>query len=128
MVCVHTDTAVCICFRYGGGREAEEHVPRRLDGHLADPLREGVRNEVCEKLLRVGRLFRYYHQFETLILNILLYGADSWSTTEAMRQRLRVFHARCVRGMCRVSRKHTWAHHISTAELERRLGVDSIVH
>ena len=43
-----------------------------------------------------------------------------------MRQRLRVFHARCVRSMCRVSRKHTWAHRLSTAELERRLGVDPI--
>ena len=64
--------------------------------------------------------------YETLILNILLYGGESWSATAAMRQRLCVFHARCVRGMCRVSRKHTWAHHLSTAELERRLGVDSI--
>ena len=64
--------------------------------------------------------------YEGLILNILLYGGESWSVTAAMRQRLRVFHARCLRGMCRVSRKHTWAHHISTAELERRLGVDSI--
>ena len=64
--------------------------------------------------------------YEGLILNILLYGGESWSVTAAMLQRLRVFHARCLRGMCRVSRKHTWAHHISTAELERRLGVDSI--
>ena len=43
-----------------------------------------------------------------------------------MRRRLRVFHARCVRGMCRVTRKHAWAHHITTEELERRLGVDPI--
>jgi len=43
-----------------------------------------------------------------------------------MRQRLRVFHAQCVRGMCRVSRKHTRQHRISTAALEKRLGLDSI--
>eukprot|EP00966_Prymnesium_polylepis_P311942 7207934-Prymnesium_polylepis.1 len=43
-----------------------------------------------------------------------------------MRQRLRVFHAQCVRGMCRVSRKHTRQHRISTATLEKRLGLDSI--
>ena len=43
-----------------------------------------------------------------------------------MLDRLRVFHARCVRSMCRVSRKHTWQHHISTGELEQRLGVDAI--
>ena len=64
--------------------------------------------------------------YEVLILAILLNGAESWSVTEVMRRRLRVFHARCVRAMCRVSRKHTWEHHISTATLERRLGIDSI--
>ena len=64
--------------------------------------------------------------YMTLILNVLLYGAETWSTSERMLQRLRVFHARCVRAMCRVSRKHTWDHHLSTAELERRLGLDSI--
>ena len=64
--------------------------------------------------------------YEVLILSILLYAAETWSTTEAMLQRLRVFHARCVRAMCRVSRKHTWEHHLSTAELEQRLRLDSI--
>jgi len=64
--------------------------------------------------------------YESLILNILLYGAESWSVTEIMRQRLRVFHAQCVRSMCRVSRKHTRQHRISTAALEKRLGLDSI--
>ena len=63
--------------------------------------------------------------FVTLILGILLYGAESWRLTERVKQRLRVFHARCVRGMCRVSRKHTWKHNISTATLEQRLGLDS---
>ena len=43
-----------------------------------------------------------------------------------MLNRLRVFHARCVRSMCRVSRKHTWLHRISTGELEQRLGIDTI--
>ena len=64
--------------------------------------------------------------YEVLILAILLYGAESWSVTEVMRRRLRVFHARCVRAMCRVSRKHTWDHRISTATLEQRLGIVSI--
>ena len=64
--------------------------------------------------------------YESLILGILLYGGESWSNTEVMLDRLRVFHARCVRSMCRVSRKHTWQHHISTGELEQRLGLDTI--
>ena len=40
-------------------------------------------------------------------------------------QQLRVLHARCLRSMCRVTRKHTWDHHISTEELMSRTGLDS---
>jgi len=36
-----------------------------------------------------------------------------------------LLHARCARTMCRVTRKHTWKHHISTEDLTRRLGLDT---
>ena len=36
--------------------------------------------------------------YEVLILNILLYGGESWSVTAAMQQRLRVFYASSTRG------------------------------
>ena len=61
-----------------------------------------------------------------LILAVLLYGSETWCSTEKILHRLRCFHARCVRAMCRVTRKHCWDHHISTVELERRLGLDTI--
>ena len=64
--------------------------------------------------------------YETLIISILLYGGESWSLTEKVLGRLRAFQARCVRSMCRVSRKHAWRHHISTADLEQRLGLATI--
>ena len=64
--------------------------------------------------------------YEALILSILLYGCEGWCLTEALLQRLRAFHAQCVRAMCRVSRKHTWEHHIASDELRGRLGLDSI--
>ena len=61
-----------------------------------------------------------------LILSILLYGAESWCLTEQLYKRLRNFHARCVRVMCRVNRRHTYEQRISSAELRRRVGVQSI--
>jgi hypothetical protein len=64
--------------------------------------------------------------FESIILSILLYGCEGWSLTERHRQQLRVFHAQCLRAMCRVTRKHTWDHHISTQELGQRLGIETI--
>ena len=50
--------------------------------------------------------------YEALILSILLYGCESWCLTEELLQRLRVFHAQCLRAMSRVARKHTWEHRI----------------
>ena len=64
--------------------------------------------------------------YESIILSILLYGAEGWSLTEHHRQQLRVFHAQCLRVMCRVTRKHVWDHHISTQELGQRLGIETI--
>ena len=60
------------------------------------------------------------------MLSILLYGCESWCLTEYLLQRLRVFHHACLRAMCRVTRKHTMDHHISSEALMRRLGLDAI--
>ena len=64
--------------------------------------------------------------YEWLVLSIGIFGCECWCLTEVLRRRLRCFHAQCMRGMCRVTRKHTWDHHISTQELAQRLGLESI--
>ena len=64
--------------------------------------------------------------FTTLILSILLYGSESWCLTEALYRQLRNFHARCVRAMCRITRRHARLHRISTADLLARLGLPAI--
>ena len=40
-------------------------------------------------------------------------------------QQMRALHGRCLRNMCRVTRAHTWKHHISSVELMQRLGLDA---
>jgi hypothetical protein len=64
--------------------------------------------------------------YERIVLAIGLFGSECWSLPEVLMRRLRCFHAQCLRAMCRVTRKHTWDHHISTQELGQRLGVESI--
>ena len=64
--------------------------------------------------------------YERLVLAILLYGSECWCLTEELFARLRVFHAQCLRVMSRVTRKHTWDHHISTQALGQELGIDGI--
>ena len=64
--------------------------------------------------------------YNILILSILLYGSESWCLTEKLYNKLRTFHHRCIRAMCRVTRKHTRLHRISTRELLQRTGLASI--
>ena len=64
--------------------------------------------------------------YVTLVVNILLYGAECWCLTEDLLSRLRSFHHRCIRAMCGVTRWHTWRHRIRTAELRKRLRVENI--
>ena len=61
-----------------------------------------------------------------LILSILLYGAECWCLTEELFNRLRTFHNRCVREMCRVTLHHTRRRRISNEELGDRLGIAPI--
>ena len=61
-----------------------------------------------------------------LILSILLYGSETWCLTEKLYNRLRCFHARCVRSMCRVNLLHTRRHRISTADLLDRMDMNEI--
>ena len=66
-----------------------------------------------------------YQMYEGIVLAILLFGSESWCLPETLLHQLRTLHARCARTMCRVTRKHTWTHHIATEDLTRRFGLDS---
>lgn len=64
--------------------------------------------------------------YEGLILSILLYGSECWCLTEKLYHKLHLFYSRCARSMCRVTRKHTWKHRISTDKLLNRVGLRTI--
>ena len=66
--------------------------------------------------------------YERLILStcVSIYGCESWCLKETLCNELRKFHARCVRTMNRTNLHHTWIHHISTKNLEKEFGLDSM--
>ena len=64
--------------------------------------------------------------YESVVMSVALYGSESWSLREPWLQQLRVMQAFHLRVMSRTTRTHTWRHHISTQELGRELGIDSI--
>ena len=59
-------------------------------------------------------------------LSILLYGCEVWCLRSDLLARLRRFHHRCARTMCRITIAHTIRHHISTDSLLKRLGVEPL--
>ena len=69
--------------------------------------------------------------YKALVLPTLIYGCEAWSLREDLFKRLRSFHNRCARSMCRVNLHHNFRHHITTSSLFRRLNlldIDSHYH
>jgi len=64
--------------------------------------------------------------YESLILSILLYGAESWCVSEKLFRHLRVFHRRCVRAMCNVIMRNVFEQRISTEDLLNRVNLRPI--
>ena len=64
--------------------------------------------------------------YVALCLSILLYGSEVWCLREDLFQRLRCFHHRCCRIMCRITMAHTIRHHISSADLLEKLGLNPL--
>jgi hypothetical protein len=44
--------------------------------------------------------------YNSLVLSILLFGCESWSLTQRLRNKLRTFHRGCVRDMCLLNMWH----------------------
>ena len=61
--------------------------------------------------------------YKPLCLPTLLCGCEAWSLREDLFKRLRSFHNKCARSMCRVNLNHTFRHHITSSSLFRRLGL-----
>jgi hypothetical protein len=64
--------------------------------------------------------------YVVLCLTVLLYGSECWALTEKLFNKLRVFHHKCVRAMCRVNMSHTIRHKISTSSLLERLQIQPL--
>jgi hypothetical protein len=64
--------------------------------------------------------------YTALCLSILLYGSEVWCLKEDLFHRLRSFHHRCARTMCRINIAHTIRHHISSESLFGRLDIESL--
>ena len=52
--------------------------------------------------------------YQSVVLGVLLHGAESWAPTQMT---LEIFHCRCVRSITGIGKAVQWAQHISTVQL-----------
>ena len=64
--------------------------------------------------------------YVAVVMSILLYGSETWAISSVMMERLRSFHHRCVRRMCKVNLWLTKEFSITTEKLLKRLGLQTI--
>ena len=78
-----------------GGNDS--HIRRRIE--LTRTCMKSLDREIWRSSISVVTKFRLYNAY---ILPVLLYGSDTWSVTEASRQRLDAFDQWCLRRILRV--------------------------
>jgi len=61
-----------------------------------------------------------------LALAVLLHGSGVWCLREDLLAKLRSFHNRCCRAMCRVTMEHTRRCRIPSEQLYRRLDIAAV--
>ena len=62
--------------------------------------------------------------YESVVLSVLLYGAETWTIKAGSLRRLNGFHNRCVRSILGVSRHCQWKERISTRQLAKAVGME----
>ena len=78
---------------------------------------------LCSKVTPARAKGIYY---ESCVVSALLFGVESWKLTKSQYDRLRGFHRQKVRLMSGVKKWQVRRYHVSSAALERRLGLQPI--
>ena len=64
--------------------------------------------------------------FTAIVVNLLLWGCESWTLTAGQRQNLNVCFNIWIQAMSRVTKRELRTHSIRDEELRKRLGIESL--
>ena len=64
----------------------------------------------------------------SVVLGVLLYGAETWAPTQVLVRKFEWFHRHCVRRIMGVAKAVQWAQHITTAQLAERFGMNEFIN
>ena len=118
----------CDKFKYLGtiftpNLKNDEDIKKRIS--QATGAFAAMEKTLCNQQLQVCYRIRIY---EATVLNILLWGCESWALTTELRRNLEVCHHRFLRRMAKINIYDVMEHHISNDEIREKLGHCKTIH
>ena len=84
-----------------------------------------IEKTLCNKKLNPCYKIRIY---EATVLNILLWGCESWALTTELRRQLEVCHSRFLRRMANINIYEVMEEHITNESVREKLGNCRTLH
>ena len=134
-----------------GDSDADDMRPLRLDGGEVESVTEfkylgsiveakgGIAQEVGEKIAKVSKAFGALREpifrdsnlslrtkrkvYKAVVLGVLLYGSETWTTKRDAIRRLEVFHNRYLKGILGITTAQQQAEHLSSVQISKLFGM-----
>ena len=100
----------------------------------------GVEKEVCERIAKASRAFGMLKEpvfrdrnlslttkrlvYNAVVLGVLLYGSETWTTTRNITRKLESFHNRCLRGILGITSEQQRTERITSIQIAKRFGME----
>lgn len=62
--------------------------------------------------------------YRAVILGVLVYGSETWTTKHDTKRKLEVFHNRCLRGIMGITSRQQRMEHISSVQIAKQFGME----
>ena len=134
-----------------GDSDADDIRPLRLDGGEVECVTEfkylgsiveakgGIAQEVGERIAKASKAFGALREpifrkcdlslrtkrkvYRAVVLGVLLYGSETWTTKRDTIRRLEVFHNRCLKGILGITAAQQRTEHLSTVQIAEHFGM-----
>ena len=100
----------------------------------------GIGKEVCERIAKASRAFGMLKKpvfkdrnlsittkrlvYKSIVLGVLLYGSETWTTTCSITRKLESFHNRCLKGILGITSEQQRMEKITSIQIAKRFGMD----
>ena len=100
----------------------------------------GIAQEVGERIAKASRAFGALREpvfrdsnlslrtkravYKAVVLGVLLYGSETWTTKRGVGRRLEVFHNRCLKGILGITAAQQRNEHLSSVQIAKQFGME----